>query len=54
MAFMFETRSVIHPTRYALKSPLLQKDYDAVWQGIGRNFTPAQALAAPARRRRRR
>jgi homogentisate 1,2-dioxygenase len=52
MAFMFETRSVIHPTRYALKSALLQKDYDAVWQGIGNNFTPGQA--SPARRRRRR
>jgi homogentisate 1,2-dioxygenase len=54
MAFMFETRSVIHPTRYALKSALLQKDYDAVWQGIGKNFTPGQALPAPVRRRRRR
>jgi len=52
MAFMFETRTVIHPTRYALKSPLLQKDYDRVWQGIGKNFTPGQA--APARRARRR
>ncbi len=54
MAFMFETRSVIHPTRYALKSPLLQRDYDAVWQGLGKHFTPAQAAPAPARRGRRR
>ena len=48
MAFMFETRAVIHPTRYALKSPLLQRDYDAVWQGLQSHFDPI-----PTRRRRR-
>lgn len=52
MAFMFETRSVIHPTRYALDSPLLQRDYDAVWQDLKKNFTPATALPARGRRRR--
>jgi homogentisate 1,2-dioxygenase len=54
MAFMFETRTVIHPTRYALKSPLLQKHYDEVWQGIQKNFTPGQAAPARVRRGRRR
>jgi homogentisate 1,2-dioxygenase len=54
MAFMFETRTVIHPTRYALKSALLQKDYDAVWRGISKNFTPGQAAPEPGGRRRRR
>jgi homogentisate 1,2-dioxygenase len=54
MAFMFETRTAIHPTPYALKSVLLQKDYDAVWQGIGKNFTPGQAAPAQRRRARRR
>ena len=52
MAFMFETRTVIHPTRYALKSPLLQKNYDAVWQGLQKHFTPT-APAPKARPRRR-
>jgi homogentisate 1,2-dioxygenase len=52
MAFMFETRSILRPTRYALQSPLLQKDYDGVWQGLKRNFTPAEPFPRRARRRR--
>jgi len=52
MAFMFETRAVIHPTRYALQSSLRQKDYGEVWQGLKRNFTPAQAYPKTQRRRR--
>jgi homogentisate 1,2-dioxygenase len=52
MAFMFETRSVLHPTRYALKSPLLQPDYDAVWQGLEKHFTPGARLGRRARARR--
>jgi homogentisate 1,2-dioxygenase len=40
MAFMFETRSLIRPTRYALDSPLLQRDYDSVWSGLQKNFSP--------------
>jgi homogentisate 1,2-dioxygenase len=47
MAFMFETRAVIRPTRYALESPLLQHDYARVWQELRRHFAPARA-AAPA------
>jgi homogentisate 1,2-dioxygenase len=54
MAFMFETRSVLHPTRYALKSPLLERDYDAVWQGLKKNFTPETRVPHAARARRRR
>jgi homogentisate 1,2-dioxygenase len=41
MAFMFETRTVIRPTRYALESPQLQKNYSNCWQGIKRNFDPS-------------
>ncbi len=52
MAFMFETRRVLHPTRYALKSPLLQADYDAVWQGLKKNFTPETRGPRSARPRR--
>src|SRR5262249_52872570 len=40
MAFMFETRRVIRPTRFALESPQLQKDYSQCWQGLRSHFTP--------------
>ena len=43
MAFMFETRCVIRPTRYALESALLQADYYACWQGLKKHFNPEQA-----------
>ena len=42
MAFMFETRTVIRPTRFALESPYLQDDYSECWQGLRRRFTPDQ------------
>ncbi|MGZ3181482.1 MAG: homogentisate 1,2-dioxygenase [Telluria sp.] len=38
MAFMFETRTVIRPTEYALSSPQLQKNYQDCWAGIRKNF----------------
>ena len=38
MAFMFETRAVIKPTRYALESEALQNDYWRCWQGISKHF----------------
>ena len=41
MAFMFETRYVLRPTRFALEAPELQKDYDACWAGIKKHFRPA-------------
>ena len=31
LAFMFESRAVIRPTRWAMETPLLQADYDACW-----------------------
>jgi homogentisate 1,2-dioxygenase len=34
LAFMFESRWVIHPTRWAMQTPALQKDYDACWRGF--------------------
>ncbi len=51
MAFMFETRSVIRPTRYALETPLLQRDYARVWQDLRSHFAPARASAAGSSRR---
>src|SRR5579883_2836551 len=38
MAFMFESRAVIQPTRYALRSPQLQRDYDGAWRGLSSHF----------------
>lgn len=43
LAFMFETRMVLHPTRHALSVPQLQTDYDAVWDGLNKNFTGGHA-----------
>lgn len=40
MAFMFETRTVIRPTRFALESPQLQRDYAQCWQGLRSHFDP--------------
>jgi homogentisate 1,2-dioxygenase len=42
MAFMFETRSVIRPTRAALESPQRQREYHRCWQGLARHFDPAK------------
>ena len=39
LAFMFETRFVLVPTRFALDTPALQKDYDSVWAAFPKNFT---------------
>jgi homogentisate 1,2-dioxygenase len=46
MAFMFETRNLIRPTRYALESPLLQGDYARVWRGLRKHFAPGAAPGA--------
>ncbi len=39
MAFMFETRLVIRPTRQALESPQLQRDYHECWKGLRKHFS---------------
>ncbi|HEX7965559.1 MAG TPA: homogentisate 1,2-dioxygenase [Gammaproteobacteria bacterium] len=40
MAFMFETRAVIRPTKQALEAKELQGDYYECWQGIKKHFDP--------------
>jgi len=40
MAFMFETRTVIRPTRFALETAQLQARYFECWQGLPKNFDP--------------
>jgi homogentisate 1,2-dioxygenase len=43
MAFMFEARSVIKPTRSALRgTPALQRDYMSHWLGLKKHFDPSQ------------
>jgi homogentisate 1,2-dioxygenase len=38
LAFMWESRYVFRPTRYALGAKELQKDYDRVWDGFRRLY----------------
>jgi homogentisate 1,2-dioxygenase len=38
LAFMWESRYVFRPTKFALGAPQLQKNYDAVWDGFRKNF----------------
>jgi homogentisate 1,2-dioxygenase len=40
MAFMFETRGVIHPTRFALESAQRQPEYYRCWATLARHFDP--------------
>ncbi|RJF92028.1 homogentisate 1,2-dioxygenase [Noviherbaspirillum saxi] len=40
MAFMFETPTVIKPTRFALETSQLQNEYFQCWQTIKKNFNP--------------
>ncbi|MGA9855650.1 MAG: homogentisate 1,2-dioxygenase [Gammaproteobacteria bacterium] len=41
MAFMFETRTVIRPSKQAIEAKELQPDYWQCWQGIKKHFDPA-------------
>lgn len=38
MAFMFESRYIIRPTEYAMKTSELQHEYFEVWQKLPKNF----------------
>jgi homogentisate 1,2-dioxygenase len=40
LAFMFETRFVLRPTRFAFETPALQRDYDSVWARLKKLFKP--------------
>jgi homogentisate 1,2-dioxygenase len=40
LAFMVETRLVFRPTRFAMETPALQRDYDSCWQGFATLFKP--------------
>ncbi|HEY2347258.1 MAG TPA: homogentisate 1,2-dioxygenase [Xanthomonadaceae bacterium] len=38
MAFMFETRAVIHPTAQAMDAPERQRNYQDCWKTLGKRF----------------
>jgi len=38
LAFMFETRYILRPTKFAMETPALQKDYYECWQDLKKNF----------------
>ncbi len=38
LAFMFETRMVVQPTRWALEGKMVQHEYYECWQGLKRHF----------------
>ncbi|MBS1855250.1 MAG: homogentisate 1,2-dioxygenase [Acidobacteria bacterium] len=38
LAFMFETRLVLRPTRYAMETRVLQHEYFECWQGLKKRF----------------
>jgi homogentisate 1,2-dioxygenase len=38
LAFMFESRFVLRPTRFAMEAPQLQRDYWECWQGLKRMY----------------
>jgi homogentisate 1,2-dioxygenase len=40
LAFMFESRWVIRPTRFAMETPTLQSDYDHCWSGFQKAKLP--------------
>ncbi len=42
MAFMFETRAVIHPTAQALDAPQRQRNYWQCWQDLAKQFDPSR------------
>lgn len=38
MAFMFETRTILRPTRFAMETSQRQENYAACWQDLPKNF----------------
>jgi homogentisate 1,2-dioxygenase len=45
MAFMFESRAVICPTRWATETPLAQLDYDECWADFRKAALPVETKA---------
>jgi len=43
LAFMFETRLPVRPTRFALEEKILQHEYYECWQSLKKNFNPRRS-----------
>ncbi|MEJ7622616.1 MAG: homogentisate 1,2-dioxygenase [Pyrinomonadaceae bacterium] len=43
LAFMFESRYIIRPTKFAMETAELQHEYSDVWQGLKKNFVSPKA-----------
>jgi len=44
MVFLFETQLPIRPTKWALETELLERDYYKHWQGLKRHFSAAEKV----------
>jgi homogentisate 1,2-dioxygenase len=47
LAFMWESRYVFRPTKFALSAPQLQKDYDRVWDGFKKLYRNPKSGSEP-------
>jgi homogentisate 1,2-dioxygenase len=43
LAFMFETRMAVRPTRFAMESKIVQHEYYECWQGLKRHYSGGDA-----------
>ena len=43
MAFMFESRYILRPTKFAMETAQLQHEYSEVWQGLKKHFRKESA-----------
>ena len=43
LAFMFETRMAVRPTRFALESKIVQHEYYECWQGLKRHYNGGES-----------
>ena len=41
MTFLFETQLPVRPTKFALETDLLERDYYTHWQGLKKRFSVA-------------
>lgn len=46
LAFMFESRAVIRPTKFAMETGLRQRDYDECWEGFRKAVLPPHRPAS--------
>ena len=53
MTFLFETQLPVRPTRFALETDLLERDYYTHWQGLKKHFRDRRAASRSRLRGRR-